>query len=186
MLIDLPIDKNGLIEIHNFLPDNLGLLRGDFVFRLSPSLDSFNSSYWLFDLVLKEAFANKINFKLRLDPLIIMPKEDYHPMLFKMWVYGIKLDWDRIKKLKNEEHGQWMPDRLSSPYEVTDYVWSPSKNEIHFTCEELPKKEHLHIRGSRYFHAIFDIKTGKIIHCDGAMRFYTEEEYIYRRNYHVR
>lgn len=66
----LEVDKNGLVEIKNFSPFMHGLLYEDFVFQLCPSLSNFNSSYWLFDLILQEAYRNNINFKIRLDPFI--------------------------------------------------------------------------------------------------------------------
>ena len=42
------------------------------------------------------------------------------------------------------------------------------------------------IRGSRYFHAIFNKDTGSIIHCDGAIRIYSESELADRMRFHVR
>jgi len=67
-----------------------------------------------------------------------------------------------------------------------DFVWRPEGNEFHSTCEELPKINCLDYRGSRFFQAIFDKTTGNIKHCDGATRFYSQEEYGKRIRYHVR
>lgn len=36
------------------------------------------------------------------------------------------------------------------------------------------------LRPSRYLHAIRDTKRGVFVHCDGAVRGYTEEEYALR------
>ena len=59
---------------------------------------------------------------------------------------------------------------------MTDYIWKPCDNEIHFTCEELPSSDDWEYRGSRYFHAIIDKLTGQIVHCDGAIRIYDFDE----------
>ena len=50
----------------------------------------------------------------------------------------------------------------------------------------MPTAEYLDVRGSRYFHAIFDRATGLIKHCDGAIRLYIYEEYQNRLKCHVR
>jgi hypothetical protein len=183
----LNINENGLVSVRDFEYTYSGLIRDNHVFQLSPSLDTANSSYWLFNLILQETFKNNIDFKIRLDPFLKIPQNEYQPMTYMMGVYGITLDWARIRQLKDIEDGKWLGDSNSSAcIEFTDYVWAPSKNEIHFTCEELFKDEFIGIRGSRYFHAIFDIKTGLIIHCDGAIRFYSEEELKQRKCYHVK
>ena len=66
-------------------------------------------------------------------------------------------------------------------------MWGkPTAKEIHFTCEELPNKNEVHYRGSRYFHAIIDKKTGLVKHCDGAISIYSEDELEFRSKYHVR
>ena len=182
------MDDKNLVSIKNFDCSNFGLTLGDAVYQLCPSLPQSNSSYWLFELICQESFRNNLDFKLRIDPLIKITKEDFRPMFYRMWVYGKKLDWDKIRKLKHEDFGQWLNEDSTSAksIEATDFVWQPSKNEVHFTCEELPKDEFNSIRGSRYFHAIFDKKTGHIIHCDGALRFYSQVELRNRKLFHVR
>jgi len=104
-----------------------------------------------------------------------------------MQVYGKSLDWNRIKSLKNIEHTCFIPESLSSTdIFKTDIVWTPNKDEIHFTCEEMPQKDLIEYRGSRYFHAIFQIETGVIKHCDGAIRYYTDKEYDLRVSKHIK
>ena len=127
-----------------------------------------------------------LNFKIRLDPFIEEDKSKYRKTIQKMLVYGKPLDWKRLKVLKNEEHGKWIAEKANSNIGVTDFVWSPMGNEIHFTCEELPKTNLSGYRGSRFFHAIFDKTTGEIKHCDGANRFYKPEEFKKRTKYHVK
>lgn len=186
-LFDLTIDENGLANLKDFDCSNFGLGYKNEVYQLCPSLEQFNSCHWLFNILVTEEFRNNKNFKIRLDPLVKVPKDIFRPYFQHMVIYGKTLDWENLKKLKVEEFGQWMGDDGSTPsIRTTDYVWSPSKDEVHFTCEELPKLEYLELRGSRYFHAIFDKKTGKIIHCDGAIRIYNHYEYTTRLNFHVR
>ena len=186
-LTSLPMDDNGLVSIKNFTRTYHGVVHNGNAFQLSPSLSQFNSAYWLFDLILQAAYDHDIDCKIRLNPFIRIPEQEYEPMVFKMQIYGIKLDWERIKGLQNEEDGMWVRDSFSdATIDRTEYVWSPTKGEIHFTCEELPKKEALETRGSRYFHAIINKKTGLVIHCDGAIRYYTEEQLEYRNRFHVK
>ncbi|MDO7846499.1 hypothetical protein Q5H92_09035 [Hymenobacter sp. M29] len=182
------VSDKKLVSIKDFDYSNHGLTLGNAVFQLCPSLPQNNSSYWLFELICQEAFRSNLDFKLRLDPIVKMPKEEFSPMFYKMWVYGRELNWDRIAQLKQEEFGQWLNEDSTSAksIEATDFVWQPSKSEIHFTCEELPKDEFSDTRGSRYFHAIFDRQTGQVIHCDGALRFYSQTELKNRKQFHVR
>jgi len=108
-------------------------------------------------------------------------------MEYKMWVYGRELDWQDIRSLKEDRHMRWQPNHgFQSDVEFTDLVWSPRDNEIHFICEELPKKELSCIRGSRYFHSIFIPDNPRFIHCDGAMRIYSTQEIEQRYTTHVR
>lgn len=150
-------------------------------------LDQFNSSHWLGLLILNETFGKGRNFKVRLDPLMREPTETFQPYMALMHLYGRKLNWERLKSLQSEEFGQWLGDGLSTTSILTtDYVWRPEDQEIHFTCEEIPKPKCIATRGSRYFHAIFDRRTGNIIHCDGALRIYDQYEIELRQKYHVR
>lgn len=186
-IINSDVNDDGLISTKELEPYYQSVLSGDFAYRLCPVTTASNSSYWLFNLILKEAYHNKREFKIRLDPLIRIHKDSYSPLMQKMTIYGDKLDWEKISALEFEDHGQWFGHELSSSeIGITDYVWSPYDKEVHFTCEELPKEDEIPTRGSRYFHAIFDKATGKIIHCDGAIRFYTIEEFAHRSRFHVR
>jgi len=184
---NIHIDKHNMVNILDLDQLRGGLAVNEHVYRLCPVLANLNSSYWLFNLIINESYSNKRNFKIRLDPLTRIHKEYYNPMFYMMNVYGVKLDWVRLSQLRDEDHGEFLADEASSSsIGVTQYTWTPSTYEVHFTCEELPKKEKLTTRGSRYFHAIFDKKTGCIIHCDGALRFYTSEEFELRGQYHIR
>lgn len=186
-LAGVPIDEHGLVPISELKFNHFYLYYETYAYQLCPSLDQFNSSHWLGLLILNETFRNRRNFKIRLDPLMREPVETFQPYIALMQLHGKKLDWTRLKTLRTEEFGQWLGDGLStSSILTTDYVWRPEKQEVHFTCEELPKPDCIDIRGSRYFHAIFDKSTGNITHCDGALRIYDEAEFTLRQKYHVR
>lgn len=159
---DIDVDDHGLISVSQLRSDHFSLYHKDYAYQLCPCLDQFNSSHWLGLLILNETFKNGRDFKIRLDPLMREPAETFRPYMALMHLYGKKLDWERLKSLQSEEFGQWLKDGLSnSSIQTTDYVWRPEKREVHFTCEEIPKPECIATRGSRYFHAIFDKRSGK-------------------------
>ncbi len=185
-LKDIPIDQNNLISVKELSDSHFGLYRNEYFYQLTPSIIQSNSSYWTTIALFKLAAERKIDFKVRLDPFIEKHKDDYNPMVYRMWIYGRPLDWSRIKSLKTEEFGQWLDESQKKDVGLTDFVWRPDEKEVHFTCEELPSSEYVKYRGSRYFHAIFDKKTGNIIHCDGAIRVYDENELQTRNQFHVR
>ncbi len=182
-LRNIHLDKNFLVPIDSFKIDNEGFEKDGFVYTLCPILNRSNSSHWIFRTILKLSKEKGINFKIRLDPFKEILVKDYFLMSYKMFVYGKSLDWQKLIKLRNDEHGKWTNE---SNTVITDYVWSPKDNEIHFTCEELPNLDNKEIKSSRYFHAIFDKKTGGINHCDGAIRIYSDYELNNRIKYHVK
>jgi len=185
-LSDLILQENNLVFTKELSQYRGGFKYKNYVYNLTPVTDASNSSYWLSEAIMRLSYGNGLNFKIRLDPFIEVNSSEYNPMSYKMDIYGRKLDWDRLKNLREDEHGRWMDEKSYSQIGMTDYVWRPEENEIHFTMEELPKMQKLEVRGSRYFHAIFDKDSGLIKHCDGAVRIYTKEEYKNRISFHVR
>lgn len=184
---DIDVDDHGLVSVRQLRSDHFSLFNKDYAYQLCPCLDQFNSSHWLGLLILNETFKNGRDFKIRLDPLMKEPAQTFRPYIALMHLYGKKLDWERLKFLQSEEYGQWLGDGFSaSSILTTDYVWRPERNEVHFTCEEIPKPECITTRGSRYFHAIFDKRSGKVSHCDGAIRIYDQDEIELRQKFHVR
>jgi len=183
------IDKNHLISLNELEPDGYGLFLNGYAYLLTPSIRGSNSSYWVFDAIMKIASQGNNDldrFKVRLDPFIEKPLAEYRPMGYKMTIYGLPLNWERLQNLKEEDHGQFMDENNDTGKGRTDYVWKPIGHELHFTCEELPTENACAYRGSRYFHAIFEKGSGKIIHCDGAIRIYDLNELGDRKQYHVR
>ncbi|MEB2786855.1 hypothetical protein [Algoriphagus persicinus] len=186
-LTQVEINENQLIKMDAFNLSRYSLMLNDLVYMICPVTEGSNSSYWLSQAIFKQQIENKVNFKIRLDPLKETHKDQYNPMMYKMHVHGKPLEWDRLKTLRFDDFGQWFNEKEYEKAGFTDYVWSPKKdNTIHFTCEEVPKIEYNGIQSSRYFHAIFDKNTGKINHCDGAIRFYTDDELANRVQFQVK
>jgi len=185
-LKNFKIDNDKLVSIENFEIYNGGFLYKDYVYLLPPITKSSNSSYWLTQAIIQLYQDKHINFKIRLDPFWETPKLEFHPIEYKMLVYGKKLDWKRIEGLKQEEIGRFTNIMNLYDYSITEYVWRPQDDEVHFICEEMPKEENILSRGSRFFHAILDKKTRKFLHCDGAIRVYSKSEYNERVKTHIK
>ncbi|MFY0698554.1 MAG: hypothetical protein JXR11_11920 [Balneola sp.] len=182
-LADLDITLDKLVDIQSFKLENNSLVRNGFAFSLLLPREQSNSQSWVFKSLLQ--FGSE-NVYLRPDPLMFDRKESFVIPEYKMWVYGTTYDWEVILNTKEEIHGKWRPDTLNSTTEFTEYVWSPRGDEVHFICEEIPKKEHINLRGSRYFHSIFSKKKKRIIHTDGAIRIFNESEWEDRKDSHLR
>lgn len=182
-------DSGGLVDLGDFCYDGRffpGLNRKQTVFEVLPSLaKAVNSMYWAFNELAR--LATKVKIKIRLDPMLVHEVENYAPVLFKMLVWGKPLDWNAIAGLRQEDHSRWFPDSgWQEDVEFTDMVWTPRKDGIHFTCEEVPKLGARKFRGSRYSHGIYKPHRHTFIHCDGAMRIFSREELLARHQSHVR
>lgn len=180
----LKLDSECMVPLNSFQVKAGALIRAETGFTIMPPIQSPNSQYWLLQALLRERLHTITT--VRLDPFIVQPAKDYACMEYRMWWYGRPLDWDRIDTLKSEEHGRWAPGKLSTQAAYTDFAWTPRDGEVHFRCEEIPLKDDLLSRGSRYFHAIYSPVQKKIIHLDGAIRVYKPEEWEIRKANHVR
>lgn len=182
------ITKDNLVNIKEFNIDDFGYKYNNFVYELTPVItNQLNSSHWISRSIMEFTKKKGLNFKIRLDPFIKKKESEYKPMVYKWYIYGKPLDWEKLKKLTQDDSGRFFDGKSDSEVEFTDYVWRPvEENELHFTCEEMPKNNCIDYRGSRFFHAIFDKTTGNIKHCDGAIRFYSKEELENRKKYHVK
>ena len=186
-LKSIDVKKNNLVSINEFSLDRIGLKYGEKVYLICPITETSNSSFWVTQVIFKLHGLYDINFKIRLDPFKEIPKDTFNPMFYKMQVHGKPLDWKRISSLVNDDFGQWFNDKEYNKEGFTDYVWSPKKDgTIHFTCEEVPKWNYSGLKSSRYFHAIFNKNTKKVSHCDGAIRYYTDEELKNRLKFQVK
>ena len=123
---------------------------------------------------------------VRLDPLMHRPSSTFPGVEYRMWLYGRNLDLTQLVGLSEERFGRWLPGRLSRSGEFTDYVWSPRDGGLHLTLEELPKRDEIRVRGSRYLHAIYDPSEELVIYLDGAVRVFDQEQWERRAGSHVR
>lgn len=132
--------------------------------------NAFNSSYWI-SMELNKLNLDEMELKIRPDPFL----KNFSILILKSTVFSKPLNWNNIRFLKNDDKGKFENYKTG---EVTEYLWHPRKNnEVIFTCEELPPKNQINLRGSRYFHAIFEKDSGKFQHCDGSIKIYNEKSY---------
>ncbi|MGA2111730.1 MAG: hypothetical protein ABSG98_06215 [Anaerolineales bacterium] len=183
-LCDIQITEEALVDLEAFDISRKALTRNGFVFELAPTLPALNSGYWLIRNLFRE--SKSVSKFIRLDPLCIQPLDTYRGAEYKMWVYGVPLNWAKLSRLREDQHGRWIPDPLATPSAFTDVVWSPRLPEIHFACEEVPNQDQVAERASRYLHSIFLPSEGYFTHVDGAIRFYSPRELEARLQTHVR
>jgi hypothetical protein len=182
----IDIDKNNLVPI-NFFDSMKGHLQyKNYIYEICPTLYQPNSSYWLYRTILGYFKKDDLLFKIRLNPFIEIPWNNYSPMEYKMFIHGKKLDWERINNLKVKEYGRFTDTIGFNDHKKTEYVWDPDEDEVHLTFEELPNPDKDEIKVSRYFHAIFNKRTSGIKHCDGAIRVYSDDELFERSECHIK
>jgi hypothetical protein len=183
-LADLEPDDDHLVPLSAFECDGARLLRNGYAFTILTTTPAPNSTHWLLGAIASEGVANSTS--VRLDPYLFGPEESYPAMFYKMWMYGRPLDWERIGRLRDVEHGEWRPGPLSRESSFTQFCWSPRDGEVHFVCEEVPKPESISREAARYLHAIYDPRSRTMQHFDGAIRIYDEHEIGERGHVHVR
>lgn len=147
---DLCDDEN-LIQVGKTSKFHDSIVINDNIYGMCLPLNAFNSSYWV-SQELNGLNLENVDLKIRLDPFL----KNFSNLCLKSTVFSAPLNWEDIKFLKNNLKGQFKDYRTDV---VTEYLWNPRKhNEIVFTCEELPSEDEINLRGSRYFHAIFEKK----------------------------
>lgn len=181
---DLQIDDHHLAPLAAFRFDGARLVRNEFAFLLLPTTGAPNSTYWLLATIYEQGLAPRT--RVRLDPFLSGPVATFPEAHHRMWLYGRALDWERIRSLKEPEHGRWMPDSPLSRGQFTDYAWTPRDDEVHFVCEEIPSVENIGTEPARYLHAIYSRRSRTIEHLDGAIRIYSREEIGQRTALHAR
>jgi len=182
---DLELSEDLLVPLSSFELNGSVLIRNGHAFTPVPPVESPNAMYWFMSAVFR--LGLQTSMALRLDPLMHGPATEFPRVFYKMWMYGRQLDLSTLTTMTEESFGRWLPSTGSSQTsEYTDYVWSPRDDELHLTVEELPRRESIATRGSRYFHAIYHPKSSRFIHTDGAIRVFTEEQWAARCGAHVR
>lgn len=183
-LRDLKVDDEFLVSLADFTYNNSTLNTNGFSFTVCPTNAAANSTYWLLRSFYEQGIANHVS--VRLDPFLWGPSDSFPQMMYKMIVYAKPVNWDGIGQLKEQHHGRMQADKLPGRNELTEFCWDPRDDGIHFTCEELPHVERIHIEGARYLHAIYDPNTRTITHFDGALRIYTAKQFEIRHTKHLR
>jgi len=181
---DVPVDADHLVPLSAFKYDGSRLLRNGHAFSLLTTTMAPNSSHWL----LGALYSQKLDAtaSVRLDPYLFGLEDQFPAMFYKMWMYGKPLNWERLGRLRQAEHGRWIPGSLSHKSEFTDFCWVPRPDGVHFLGEEVPNVESSVYEPSRYLHAIYDPGSENIGHFDGALRCFTTEEIGHRHRVHVR
>ena len=183
-LKDLVPDEEHLLPLHHFTFDGARLLRNGHAFLVLSTTGAPNSTYWLNHACHSNDVQNHV--RVRLDPLLHGPAQEFFPLRQAMHVYGRSLDWNRIKRLRCTEHGKWSPDSHGGPTRCTEYAWEPRRSEVSFVCEEVPTLGAASRRPGRYFHSIYHPSEASISHLDGAVRIYADSDIVKRHTQHVR
>jgi hypothetical protein len=178
------IDAEGLVQLAGFNYNESTLLANQFSFNICSTTESPNSSYWLLRAFYEQGIADHVN--VRLDPFLWGPSDSFPQMTYKMIVYARPLNWDGIGKLKKQHHGKMRADKSEGEGEITEFLWDPRQDGIHFICEELPTSERVDFAASRYLHAIYDPASELVIHFDGALRIYNRLQLQERNGEHLR
>jgi hypothetical protein len=184
VLNNLTVDAEGLVPLSSFKICGDALCCNGYAFFILPAVPATNANYWLLQNIQRKGLVDSVS--VRLDPLLHGPESELAGHFYRMDVYGRPLDWERIRSLRETEHGRWMPGSLSSKSLFTDYAWIPHEHEVDFLCEELPPLNEAEDRCARYLHAIYDKRSNRLTHFDGAVRAYTPSELDGRQNAHVR
>lgn len=183
-LTDLSFDADYLADLDQFGRGLSEFTYGGLSALILSTTGAANSTYWL-ALALRGLGAADAT-KIRLDPYLWGPQDDFPMMMYKMDVYGQPLDWDRIARLGKMEHGRWYRDWDITPGEFTDYLWEPRDGQIHLQIEEVPPITGTALSNGRYLHAIYDPREGAMVHFDGAIRIMTRVELTMRHDMHLR
>ena len=169
-LLNINVNEDGLITLEdyfNFSREN--------EYMLCLPISDINSNYWIWKEIYDLKDDKNISLKIRLDPLVKNPLSG----IYKMTVFSDPLNWNELSKINNKSCAQFINEYTGHK---TDLYWQRIGNELHFKCEELPLYEEIENRGSRYFHAIYDIQTKLITHCDGSVKIYRESDFLKRNN----
>lgn len=183
-LSDINFDIEGLVPMGDFEGKRSLLIRRDYAFSIMPTVQSSNSSYWL-TLALRRTDAWK-SAKIKLDPFMWGPKEEFPQMEYRMWSWGKRLTWSDLLERSKDSFGEWIPSEFSTRAKNTQYVWVNDKHEAQLEIEELHPQGQINERGTRYCHAIYDKRKSAVVHLDGAIRVLTENEWDIRNSTHLK
>lgn len=90
-------------------------------------------------------------------------KKSYKKLWRILWskakVYGKDIKWKELCNIYERESVKLKDDKTKA---LTEVLWERNRNEFHLKCEELPILEEVEERGSRCFHAIYNIEKDLI------------------------
>lgn len=178
------VDGEGMVRLADFAFNDATLSANGFSFTVCSTTESPNSTYWLLRSLYNQGIADRVS--VRLDPFLWGRSDSFPQTMYKMIVYAKPVNWDGIGKLKQIHHGQMRADNPHDNGELTEFLWEPRNDGIHFVCEELPSDRSVGYRAARYLHAIYDARENVIIHFDGALRIYSAAQLEERRKLHLR
>lgn len=188
------VDRDGLIDYSDLESLSTGVYQiGDICilahkgFRRNFSrFNSFNIDLFKTFNSLLEDNANDFQVKIAIDPdLITHPTAIREPVELAYW-WGPKFSDDLSSIPPGVTiHGNDRDDQLYHLLSRTEFFWYSRDNEHVLEIEELMGSPNVFDEdsfkyGTRYLHSIVDEETNRIIHCDGAAKFYNEDEYAER------
>lgn len=118
----------------------------------------------------------QVRIKIRLDPLLRYPvcSGSFERL------YGKGINWEYLSQTRVDVTADYMD------YETgvkTQIFWEKIDNDnLQFFCEELPLYSQINERGSKFFHAIYNIETKLIIHLDASTTIYSHETFLERNS----
>jgi hypothetical protein len=180
----MKVDGEGMVRIADFGFNDATLSTDEFSFTVCSTTECPNSTYWLLRSFYNQGIADHVS--VRLDPFLWGRSDSFPQTMYKMIVYAKPVNWEGIGKLKEIHHGQMRTDNRHENGELTEFLWEPRNDGIHFVCEELPSDRSVEYRAARYLHAIYDPEKSTIVHFDGALRIYSMAQLEERRKLHLR
>jgi hypothetical protein len=179
------LDEDGLFDIANAqMVDSERVRYQDDVFFFHPEL----TFHFLQEFSRFCSAEGKCKKRVALDPRRILPARHYPIRLLEAYWYGPKFNLDdvdaQIHGIEFTVHAR-MPDSprrlLGAHLERTEFMWSMQDNLKTLQIEELVAIEENSARvKTRYIHTIRDVTRHTFVHLDGAIRWYSHENYLRR------
>lgn len=178
------VDEEGMVRLAEFEDAGAPITKNGFSFTVCPTTAAPNSTFWLLRSFYEQRVADHV--RVRLDPFLWGPSDEFPQPMFKMIVYARPVNWDGIGQLREQHHGRMISDGPPDRSELTEFCWEPRDDGMHFICEALPARERISFEGARYLHAIYDPDSERMTHFDGALRIYDIDSLDRRHREHLR
>ena len=174
-LANLTVDDECLVDLYDFIKYEIeNKIKCKYTICL-PIRDEMLHERILLSFYSLKGCPN-VKIKVRLDPLIRYP--EYSGSFERL--YGKKINWEELSNTEENIHADFVD------YETgvkTQIFWKKiNDEELQFYCEELPLYDEINERGSRFYHAIYNVKTKLITHFDASTIIYSELEFYERNN----